>query len=190
MSRRASADDIHASFSSRFVSELIHTLDRQRLATHVGRLQRFAVADYGAPSWPTLQALRAQPVNDARTPIAALALAACSAATCTSRRALACARTLGGRRRHCTKLASEAGPPSRLRRTQFVTVDWGSRVAWRPRSAVADTSLEPHRVLDRLHARDAARNLDRLVDVRLGTDEAAQLHHALEGLHVDFRGLE
>jgi hypothetical protein len=42
-------------------------------------------------------------------------------------------------------LPSEADPPSRLRRTQFVTVDCGIRVAWLPRShsSTALASLPP-----------------------------------------------
>src|SRR5512132_3190373 len=56
--------------------------------------------------------------------------------------------------------------------------------------AVADLSLEPHIILDGLDTRDAAGNLDRIVDVRLRTDEATQLHHTLEGFDVDFRGFQ
>lgn len=51
-------------------------------------------------------------------------------------------------------------------------------------------SLDAHIILDRLHAFDAACNLDGLVDVRLGTDKAAQLNHALEGFDVDFGGFQ
>jgi hypothetical protein len=46
-------------------------------------------------------------------------------------------------------------------------------------------SLEPHGILDGHHARDAARDLDRLVNIRLGIDEAAQLHHPFEGFDID-----
>jgi hypothetical protein len=51
-------------------------------------------------------------------------------------------------------------------------------------------SLNPHVILDRLHPLDATRNLDRLIDVGLGIDEAAQLNYTLEGFHVDFGGFQ
>src|SRR3990172_728948 len=51
-------------------------------------------------------------------------------------------------------------------------------------------SLDPHVVLDGLHPRDPACDLHRLVDVRLGPDEAAQLDHALERFHVDLVDLQ
>lgn len=47
--------------------------------------------------------------------------------------------------------------------------------------------FEPHVILDRGHALDAASDSDRLVNVFSGIDEAAQLHYALEGFNVDFR---
>jgi len=45
-------------------------------------------------------------------------------------------------------------------------------------------SLDPHVVLDGLHARDPACDLDRLVDVRLRPDEAAKLIHALKRFDI------
>jgi hypothetical protein len=51
-------------------------------------------------------------------------------------------------------------------------------------------SPDPHVILDRPHALDATCNLDRFVDVSLGTDEAAQLRDALERatlISADFR---
>jgi hypothetical protein len=47
-------------------------------------------------------------------------------------------------------------------------------------------SLNPHVIPDRLHPLDATGNLDRLIDVGLGIDEAAQLNYTLEGFDVDF----
>src|SRR5258706_8622371 len=46
-------------------------------------------------------------------------------------------------------------------------------------------SLDPHVILDRLHPFDVASNLDRPIDVGLGSNEAAELHHTLEGFDVD-----
>jgi hypothetical protein len=51
-------------------------------------------------------------------------------------------------------------------------------------------SLNPHVIPDRLHPLDATGNLDRLIDVGLGIDEAAQLNYTLEGFDVDFGGLQ
>src|SRR3990172_7429529 len=59
-----------------------------------------------------------------------------------------------------------------------------------PSQRLDTSSLDPHVVLDGLHPRDPACDLHRLVDVRLGPDEAAQLHHALERLDVDLVDLQ
>jgi hypothetical protein len=48
-------------------------------------------------------------------------------------------------------------------------------------------SFAPHGIFDGGHARDATRNRNSLVDVLLGADEAAQLHDAFEGFHIDLR---
>ena len=50
--------------------------------------------------------------------------------------------------------------------------------------------LDPHVILDRLHALDAACNFGRLVNVGLRTDEATQLDHALESFNIDFSGFQ
>ncbi len=46
-------------------------------------------------------------------------------------------------------------------------------------------SLDAHIVFDRLHAWHVAGNLDCFIDVVLGVDEAAELHHSFEGFDVD-----
>ena len=50
--------------------------------------------------------------------------------------------------------------------------------------------LDAHVILDRGHALDALRDLDRLAHGRIGTDEAAELHRALEGLDVNLCRLD
>lgn len=46
-------------------------------------------------------------------------------------------------------------------------------------------SLESHGILDRHHARDTARDLDRPINACLRADKTAQLNHALEGFDID-----
>src|SRR4029079_453905 len=50
----------------------------------------------------------------------------------------------------------------------------------------ANRLLDANVVADGGHALDVAGDLDRLVHLRAGTHEAAELHHALEGFDVDF----